>query len=289
MGQYLGRIEDDTAQALADAEQQLAALQRSREWELAKTAADAAGIVDPTPTSDAISLAMSVAEQDWVGAFLSGVSFIPYLGDAVAKPIKVARSTKAIAAIERQAAALAEQVAHYQDTAIRFVQRRMAAAAERARRVKAAAQRHVGNAKCASCNRFGSQLPKTGSWSGEKGHSRWTSDDGDVSLDYKEGYPDFSTSNPPSVYRSGDQEGIVEIEMTGKDSDFRKARDAMRKKLGDSNWPGNGKSAPEGYTWHHTEDGATIILVNKNVHNKAISGAAHTGGTSIVGSSGSQF
>lgn len=67
MGQYLGRIEDDTAQALADAEQQLAALQRSREWELAKTAADAAGIVDPTPTSDAISLAMSVAEQDWVG------------------------------------------------------------------------------------------------------------------------------------------------------------------------------------------------------------------------------
>jgi len=136
-------------------------------------------------------------------------------------------------------------------------------------------------------NRFGTHLPTKGKWTdkngaiGEKGNSRWTSDDDTVSLDYKEGYPDFTTSNPPSIYPKGD--GKVEIEMMGNDTDFTSAKKAMQDKLGDSNWPGSTKkNAPEGYTWHHSEDGATMQLVRRDVHAKAKSGVAHIGGESII-------
>ena len=284
MGQYLKRIEDATEAQLAKAEKSLADLTKSKEWQATKTAADVAGIADPTPTSDAISLGMSLAEGDWVGAFLSGVSFVPYLGDAVAKPVKIVRATKTIAGIERRAAALAKQIAHYKSQAARFAQRKMAAAAERARRAKEAGERMAQAKKCKTCpkpsNPYGTQLPTTGSWKGDAGNSRWTSDDGSVSLDYKQGYPDFTTSNPPSLYDKGG--GRVEIEMAGDNSDMKAARDAMRQKLGDPKWPGHPGNAPEGYTWHHTEDGATMQLLRKDVHDKAQSGAAHIGGESIV-------
>ena len=306
MGQYLNRIDADTNQALQRAENELAGLTKSREWQAAQTAADVAGIVDPSPTSDAISLSMSVAEGDWVGAFLSGVSFIPYFGDAVAKPIKIARATKAIAALERRAAALAKQIAHYKSVANRIAKRKMAAAAERARRAKQAAAKYAGNLKCVKCpspkksssqksgNRFGTHLPKTGTWKdkkgnpGERGNSRWTSDDGSVSIEYKEGWPDFSTSQPSSLHPDGG--GKVEIEMKGNSSDFTAARNAMRAKLGDPKWPHNGKKkVPPGYTWHHKEDGVTMELVQTSVHDKAMSGVAHSGGASIVSGKGSEF
>lgn len=53
--------------------------------------ADVAGIIDPTPTSDLVSGSISVARGDYLGGFLSGVSMIPYLGDAIAKPLKGSR------------------------------------------------------------------------------------------------------------------------------------------------------------------------------------------------------
>jgi len=285
MGQYLQRIEGDTAAQLERAEGELAALSKSKGWEATKTAADLTGIVDPTPASDAISMGMSIAEGDWVGAFLSGVSFVPYLGDTIAKPIKLARAAKTVAAIERKAAALAKTISHYKDAAIRIAQRKMAAAAERARRAMESGKRWAESMKCEKCpkpsNRFGTHLPTKGKWKGEKGNSRWTSDDDTVSLDYKEGYPDFTTSNPPSIYPKGD--GKVEIEMMGNDTDFTAAKKAMQKKLNDPNWPpGTKDNKPKGYTWHHNEDGATMQLVDIDVHNKAKSGAAHIGGESIV-------
>ena len=36
--------------------------------------------------------------------------------------------------------------------------------------------------------------------------------------------------------------------------------------------------APEGYTWHHHQDGKTMILVDKKVHREF----THAGGVSIV-------
>ncbi|MCL7421748.1 MAG: HNH endonuclease [Methylobacter sp.] len=299
MGQYLNRIEDDTATSLKKAETELAELTQSKEWQTTKTAADIAGIADPSPTADTVSLGMSVAEGDWLGAFLSGVSFVPYLGDAVAKPVKIIRTTKTIENIEKRAAALAKTIDHYKSAATRISQRKMAAAAERARRAKEATEKYAKRMKCTTCpkpKQYGTQLPAPGKgkWTdakgnpGERGNSRWTSDDGSVSLDYKEGYPDFSTSNPPSVYPKGD--GKVEIEMQGNDTDFLAARDAMRDKLDDPTWPGGrNRRTPEGYTWHHNEDGTTMQLVRTEVHDKAVSGAAHSGGASIVSGKDTQF
>lgn len=96
-----------------------------------------------------------------------------------------------------------------------------------------------------------------------------------MSVDYKEGYPDFKTSRPSSIYPDGG--GSVEIEMKGDNNDCRAARDAMRKKLGDPKWPGNGEMEPKDYTWHHSEDGTTMQLVKSSVHNKAESGVAQVG------------
>jgi A nuclease of the HNH/ENDO VII superfamily with conserved WHH len=86
------------------------------------------------------------------------------------------------------------------------------------------------------------------------------------------------------LYGKGGVDGEVEILMTGKDADFTAARDAMRKKLKDNSWPEPSKYSdrPDGYTWHHNENGATMQLVEKTMHDKAISGASHTGGASIV-------
>ncbi len=247
-------------------------------------------------------MAMSIAEGDWLGAALAGVSYVPYLGDAVAKPFKIIRSTRAISVVEKQAAALAKQIAHYSSDAVKIAQHKMAAAAERARRAKEAAARYAEELKCATCpksNPFGTQLPTTGKWEtktgapGEKGNSRWTSDaDPPVSIDYKNGYPDFKTSNPKSLYDKGG--GEVEILMTGERAvDFSAARDAMRKKLNDPKWPPEPASkdgkAPAGYTWHHTEDGSTMHLVDSKIHGKSESGIAHTGGTSIVSGKDTQF
>lgn len=51
--------------------------------------ADITGIADPTPVSDSISGAISLAKGDYTGAVLSGVSMIPYFGDTIGKPAKM--------------------------------------------------------------------------------------------------------------------------------------------------------------------------------------------------------
>ncbi|MCA8956124.1 MAG: DUF4150 domain-containing protein, partial [Planctomycetes bacterium] len=71
---------------------------------------DLAGIADPTPLSDGVSAAISVARGDWLGAGLSIVSMVPYFGDALAKPAKAAKAaakgTKLAAKLEKAAAKL---------------------------------------------------------------------------------------------------------------------------------------------------------------------------------------
>ncbi|MGH3708600.1 MAG: polymorphic toxin type 17 domain-containing protein [Pseudonocardiaceae bacterium] len=53
--------------------------------------ADIAGIFDPTPISDGVSAGIDLSDGDLVGAGLSLISFVPYLGDALAKPVKFFR------------------------------------------------------------------------------------------------------------------------------------------------------------------------------------------------------
>lgn len=100
----IGKQIKDTAQALAKADAEL-------KWELAASAADVAGIVDPTPTSDLIGAGLAVRKGDWLGAGMSLASTIPYLGDAVAKPAKAVRATKRINELRQTIAKLTQKFA----------------------------------------------------------------------------------------------------------------------------------------------------------------------------------
>lgn len=95
---------------LTDATTALAKADKDLKLEIAGAAADAAGLVDPTPTSDLVGAGISIARGDYWGAALSTVSMVPYLGDAVAKPVKAVRATKAIAGLEKKVAALTKTV-----------------------------------------------------------------------------------------------------------------------------------------------------------------------------------
>ena len=72
-------------------EAEIAAAEQELLWLMADTAIDLAGIVDPTPISDGIAMVRDLSRGDYFGAVLSGISIIPWLGDALAKPIKGAR------------------------------------------------------------------------------------------------------------------------------------------------------------------------------------------------------
>ena len=37
-----------------------------------------------------------------------------------------------------------------------------------------------------------------------------------------------------------------------------------------------------GYTWHHLEDGKTLILIPTELHDRTVSGYAHSGGAKLL-------
>jgi hypothetical protein len=84
--------------------------QKELAFELGQTAIDVAGIIDPTPISDSISAMMSLYKGDYVGAALSTVSIVPYIGDALGKPIKEAHNAQKIAQLERKIEGLVKQL-----------------------------------------------------------------------------------------------------------------------------------------------------------------------------------
>lgn len=88
-----------------------------------------------------------------------------------------------------------------------------------------------------------------------------------VTVIYRDGAPDFTPfMKHPSGIRA------VEIEMTGTyPTDFRRANIAA----GHPEW---GSQAPEGWTWHHNQDGLSMELIPREV-NQAFS---HLGGASMV-------
>jgi len=278
MATELDRVNKQYDAEILKAEQQLQSIVKSKKWEMAKAAIDAAGVVDPTPISDGIGTIMSLAEGDLVGAGLSAISLIPYLGDAVAKTAKGARAINRLKNLTEAALKVTKRLDQLKD--------KLARRREAARRVREAKREAVGSIEeCAAKGKWGEgvQLPTTGKWDppNSKGHGKWTSDDDKYTVEYKKGFPDFTTATGPpgSPIIKGKVE--IEMDMNGKArKDFAAADEAMRKKHGDD-W-----SPPDNYTWHHSEDGVTMVLVRSDVHDKSIvrggSGAAHSGGASIT-------
>lgn len=56
---------------------------------------DLVGIIDPTPTADGTNMLISVSRSDWIGAGISGIALIPYIGD-LAKSGKLAQWSRTI-------------------------------------------------------------------------------------------------------------------------------------------------------------------------------------------------
>lgn len=266
--------------AIKGAESNLSKLQDALTSDLAQAAVDVAGIVDPTPISDAIGAGMSLAKGDLIGAGLSLVSMIPYAGDALAKTAKGARLAKRLAHLRKAINAATANLNKAREAA-----KARAAASVRARRASDGAAKAAQKKVCKDCpegtkpanpdaNRFGSRLPKDGTWSGEKGNSAWTPDPstprgkeildatGGKPIQFKDGYPDFSSYSQKTV--------SIDNMKGDYDMDFRAAN--MKAGFGDT------KVNPEGMTWHHHEDGKTMMLVPQKINNNV----PHTGGGSIV-------
>lgn len=83
---------------LARVETELAAAEEELLVLMADAALDVAGIVDPTPISDGLAAVRDLSRGDYVGAGLSAISMIPWLGDAIAKPLKGTRLAKRVLA-----------------------------------------------------------------------------------------------------------------------------------------------------------------------------------------------
>lgn len=260
---------------------------REKALDEAQAVLDAAGIADPTPISDLVSGVISAVRGDWVGAGLSLISAIPYVGDAVAKTGKGAKLVAKLAEIEKRIAdntAKAKQIisnALKSDTA-----------ALRAKKAASKAEK-IEEALVKDCpirgNEFGTHAPVEG-WIGKPGDSAWNPAEGvknperleeiqsvlgDKKLQFKDGYPDFS----PYAHKVEMPDGSlvparVEIEMKGVNGpDFKAANEAMAKKLGV-----NAYDAPDGFTWHHNQDGVTMELIPSELHNNV----PHSGGASLA-------
>jgi len=99
------------------------------------------------------------------------------------------------------------------------------------------------------------------------------------------GFPDFSPfvekfTNPVTGQLI---EAAFEIDMAGNySSDYTKANDALRALTGDTNMPNFTNSIGDiEYTWHHHQDGKTMMLVPKAVNNPNYGGAPHVGGKAL--------
>jgi hypothetical protein len=90
----------------------------------------------------------------------------------------------------------------------------------------------------------------------------------EVSVKYsKDGYPDFTPFVHPKYSKS------YPVQYSGN----RSTDNALANRA--AGIPG--RKPPKGYVWHHLEDGKSMILVNRSVHDVSYGGFPHTGGFSI--------
>ncbi len=113
----------EALEAEQEAQKQIDAINEELVREAAKTAADVAGLIDPTPISDAVAGAMALRDGDFVGAGLSMLSWIPYAGDAIAKPLKGARTAARVAKLTNKLKKLMQKLEKLKDAVKRAKER----------------------------------------------------------------------------------------------------------------------------------------------------------------------
>lgn len=267
--------------------------------EYAEVVADIAGIFDPTPVSDGVGLALAISKGDGLGALLSLGSMIPYAGDALAKPLKIAKrapmTAKAVESLLKAGDKLAvaskaalkeaglslEQVAAARAKAMNVVQRAMLDAKNR-----------VPN--CVSCKLVGEagekrqlHMPVSKQASG-----RWSTPGGKQPADGN----GIFVFDAPKELPNGTK--VREIEFKAGAPDFDKYVEGAKHDL----WEVSGDAVIDGkrlteqmrevnpkwrppdkdeFVLHHFEDGK-VGYVPRVLHDKVDGGVAHTGGNSMT-------
>ncbi|MFE4746855.1 HNH endonuclease [Paenibacillus chitinolyticus] len=95
-----------------------------------------------------------------------------------------------------------------------------------------------------------------------------------ISVSYPNGYPDFSPFYHPTI----EPVKIKVASPKNNKKDFENANlEAGLTKDSDPPVPSKNEP-PEGYTWHHHEDGETMVLVDSDIHDEF----KHRGGQSNV-------
>lgn len=238
---------------------------------------DIAGIFDPTPISDGASVAVSLWKGEFVDALLGGASMIPYLGDAAAKPLKIARKygEPAMKVLDGLNTLRKAKTADMME-ALKAVE---PGAIQRAREAAARAVRKAQQEKRLGCNteackrvRRSNMPSKGGTWhppnARETGNGTWTFKDehgNTKSVTFNDGYPDFG----PSTWGGKDNK----FHLDHVTNDVKKDTEAVLEQY-KSSFPGG--EPPPGYTLHHMEDGS-LAFVDSAVHNNV----AHSGFRSI--------
>lgn len=260
MGQTLNK------QGYASARQELNDIATARaravsdaELDAAQLALGAAGIVDPTVAADAANAGISLARGDYFGFFLDGVSAVPYAGDLVAKPIRGIQMGLRRWGRGRRLAVFARRGSKLVDD-LRSMRQRAAEAVKKARAKT-----------CNGCNNaYGTTTPTRGTWDtpDNPGNGTYTAPGGDNAYKFKEGYPDFDDDSMKQYLHPDAQDGVA-IEMTGT----RRHDDEL------ANTAAGFDSTPDGYTWHHGDDGTSMYLVEESAHRDVV---PHTGGHNIA-------
>ena len=252
--------------------------------EFALDASLAAGGVLPPPfgtAADAASLTKSLVKRDWWGAVFDVIGFVPVVGDAI-KGGRTAWKLKHLGRIvDDIAAGMAKSFRKTEDLAEKFWKMKRNDAA-----YKKALAACNGKKECldAAALKKGQQYKSTpkngngGNWNPPEGRGdgEWVPDPGsdlakaihpEKSITYENGFPKFDPFS----------KGEVKIPQTGSSrKDMGLADEMFKKQTGNPDW-----TRPDGYTWHHKEDGTTMQLVPSKINNDPYAG--HAGGQALFG------
>lgn len=264
--------------------------------EYATIAADLAGIFDPTPISDAVGGSLSLVQGDLIGAGLSVGSFMPYAGDAIAKPPKIAKRAPKTAKLIEQLLRRSDNLATAGKEVLErtFTLSEIAAARKKTlKRVQQAmleARNKVPG--CQDCQKLVDasgtkrvlQMPATGGkWKTVDGtapasgsgvftfDSPKTLPDGRVvkEIEFRNGAPNFDGYVEGQKYDLWEVSGNAQI-------DGQRLKKQMREH--DPKWV---PQPEDEFVLHHFEDG-TVGYVPRALHDKVIGGVSHTGGNSMI-------
>ena len=241
-------------------------------------ALDIVGIFDPTGAADLASTGISLWRGEFFDAFLGAVSMVPYLGDAAAKPFKIARKygEPAVKLVEG-AVTLVRRRTDDMAAALRGINRSevFKAREDAAKAVRDLQARKRAGCNTAECRRVRrSNMPnRGGTWdppnARETGNGTWNFTDeagNQHSVTFRDGYPDFS----PNAVRGADGQSAYHLDNpTGnvyQDTQALFRENPQAFPLGQ----------PDGTTLHHMEDGR-VAFVDRAVHDNV----SHTGFRSI--------